>query len=94
MNFRILLGVLLFGVVSIVPTTASACPLCKEAISTTDDPDEVNNLPAAYNNSIYMMVAVPYLSLGLLGFGIYRGLKKNAEYFEDLQDDESRGQQP
>lgn len=58
-----------------------ACPLCKEAISTPDG-DEPNNLPAAYNNSIYMMIGVPYVTLGFVGFFVYRGLKKNAEYFE------------
>ena len=32
----------------------------------------------AYNNSIYLMVAMPYLLLGTVGFMIYRGYKKNA----------------
>ena len=30
--------------------------------------------------SIYLMGAVPYLALGIVGFGVYRGLKKIAEY--------------
>jgi zinc transporter ZupT len=32
----------------------------------------------AYNNSIYFMVAMPYLLLGAAGFMIYRGYKRNA----------------
>jgi hypothetical protein len=32
---------------------------------------------SAYNNSIYLMVATPYLLLGAFGFYVYRGLKKN-----------------
>jgi hypothetical protein len=32
---------------------------------------------AAYNNSIYLMVGMPYLLLGAFGFFVYRGLKKN-----------------
>jgi hypothetical protein len=32
----------------------------------------------AYNNSIYVMVSMPYLLLGTIGFLIYRGVKKNA----------------
>jgi hypothetical protein len=30
----------------------------------------------AYNFSIYLMVSVPYLSLGVVGVLIYRGLRK------------------
>ncbi len=32
---------------------------------------------SAYNNSIYLMVGMPYLLLGAFGFYVYRGLKKN-----------------
>ena len=32
----------------------------------------------AYNNSIYLMVGMPYLLLGTVGFLIYRGHKKNS----------------
>jgi hypothetical protein len=32
----------------------------------------------AYNNSIYLMVTMPYLLLGTVGFLIYRGHKKNS----------------
>ena len=31
----------------------------------------------AYNQSIYLMVGMPYLLLGAFGFYVYRGLKKN-----------------
>jgi hypothetical protein len=29
----------------------------------------------AYNNSIYLMVAMPYVLLGGFGFAVYRGVK-------------------
>jgi hypothetical protein len=32
----------------------------------------------AYNQSIYLMVGMPYLLLGVLGFKVYRGLKQKA----------------
>jgi hypothetical protein len=32
----------------------------------------------AYNWSIYLMVAMPYLLLGTVGFLVYRGLKQKA----------------
>jgi hypothetical protein len=39
-----------------------------------------NRVPAAYNQSIYVMLTVPYLLLGVFGFLIYRGMKKNEEF--------------
>ena len=33
----------------------------------------------AYNISIYLMVAMPYLLLGTVGFLVYRGLKQKAK---------------
>jgi hypothetical protein len=32
------------------------------------------------NRSIYLMVSVPYIALGLVGFFIYRGVRKNQQY--------------
>jgi hypothetical protein len=32
------------------------------------------------NQSIYLMLAVPYASVGIVGFMIYRGVKKNEEF--------------
>ena len=37
------------------------------------------------NQSIYLMVSTPYLALGVVGFFIYRGCKKNAAYLRSLQ---------
>jgi hypothetical protein len=52
-------------------------------VSSGSEGDE-NNMPAAYNASIYLMVGVPYAVLGVLGFLIYRGCKKNAQYRKTL----------
>lgn len=38
------------------------------------------------------MVSVPYLSLGLMSFMIYRGCKKNAAYFRALEGDPEQPQ--
>jgi hypothetical protein len=65
---RFLLLALFFALSSSAP----ACPLCKDAISTPGPDEEVNNLPRAYNNSIYLMISVPYMALGVVGFAIYR----------------------
>jgi len=40
------------------------------------DTDPVNEA-SAYNQSIYLMVGMPYLLLGAFSFYVYRGLKKN-----------------
>lgn len=32
------------------------------------------------NNSIYLMLIVPYSTVFIVGFMIYRGMKKNQEY--------------
>lgn len=62
-----------------------ACPSCQDAIAAAGlQEDGQSNLPAAYNASIYLMVGVPYLTLGVLGFLVYRGCKKNAEYLEAM----------
>ena len=42
--------------------------------------DEQTGFPAAMNQSIYIMLGVPYLTLGVVGFMIYRGVKKNDAY--------------
>ena len=42
-------------------------------------------MPAAYNNSIYLMVGVPYAVLGTLCFMIYRGCRKNELFKNQLK---------
>lgn len=42
--------------------------------SSSEDDDPLREA-RAYNQSIYLMVAMPYLLLGAVGFMIYRGVK-------------------
>lgn len=73
-----------------VTVPLAACPLCKEAISSPGtDGEEINNAPAAYNASIYLMAGMPYLLLGGVGFLIYRGCQKNAACRRCQQADET-----
>jgi hypothetical protein len=65
-----------------------ACPACSEAIEAASpgaDDLETNEFPKAMNQSIYLMVSVPYLALGVVGYLIYRGCKKNAAYLQSLR---------
>lgn len=45
--------------------------------------EDVDHSPEAYNKSIYVMVGVPYLTFGIFGFLIYRGVKKNERFRKD-----------
>jgi hypothetical protein len=69
------------------PLAVRACPLCSEAIANSNDKnneEETDQFPAAMNQSIYLMLAVPYTSLAVIGFLIYRGMKRNDEYRKSL----------
>jgi hypothetical protein len=46
------------------------------------------------NQSIYLMLSVPYLTLGVVGFLIYRGCKKNAEFLKSLPPPDAGGPPP
>jgi hypothetical protein len=49
--------------------------------SSSEDDDPLREA-RAYNQSIYLMVAMPYVLFGALGFMVYRGIKtaqKNAQ---------------
>jgi hypothetical protein len=42
--------------------------------SSSEDEDPLQEA-RAYNRSIYLMVSMPYLLLGAIGFGVYRGMR-------------------
>jgi hypothetical protein len=44
-----------------------------------EEEQNINN-PAAYNLSIYVMVGVPYFTLAVGAFLVYRGMKKNEAF--------------
>ena len=72
----VLAGCLFFAVL----TPIRACPVCSEAVSAGDGSGEVSGFPEAMNQSIMLMIAVPYTALAIMSFGVYRGLKKNAAH--------------
>jgi hypothetical protein len=66
-------------------TPARACPLCKEAAESAVDSSGDQNFnddpmaeARAYNNSIYMMIGIPYTIFAVGGFYCYRHLKGRA----------------
>jgi len=78
---KLLLALLAVLSVLTLPGWAQACPSCAEAPAAGSGDDEnIAGNQAAYNNSIYLMVGVPYLTLGIGVFLIYRGLKKNEAF--------------
>ncbi len=65
------------------PAALYACPLCADAIANanaTGNEEETDHFPEAMNQSIYLMLAVPYSALGIVGFCIYRGVKQNEDF--------------
>ena len=59
---------------------ALACPNCKEAVSNSGDPDDDPLRESrAFNNSIYLMLAVPYTLVGVGGFFGARLVKGGAD---------------
>lgn len=73
---RILLSLALLALLS--PGWVAACPSCREAVSQTSSVEEEDQTREAlsYNRSIYLMLAVPYLAVGVVGLCLYRGLSR------------------
>lgn len=71
------LGLVMLLALVIVPQTCLACPMCQEAVpnSTSTEDEDPARLALAYNRSIYLMVGVPYMLLGAVGFMVYRHLR-------------------
>jgi hypothetical protein len=82
--FRLIAGMLMIAMPLIAPRMVLACPLCTEMVAAAgeDGGDDTDNFPAAVNESIYVMVSVPYLSFAVVGFFVYRGVKKNREFLD------------
>jgi hypothetical protein len=59
--------------------------------SESDDPLQEAR---AYNRSIYLMVAMPYMLLGAVGFMIYRGYKKQSHTGSSESVDRSASEPP
>jgi hypothetical protein len=55
---------------------ARACPMCKEsAADAIEDNEDPLREARAYNQSIYLMLAVPYTIVGVFGVYCYRHLR-------------------
>lgn len=86
---KLLIAVLLCGFFLVALAPARACPVCADAVSAGDGSGEPSGFPEAMNESITLMIVVPYTAFAVISFGIYRGLKKNAAYAAELA---SRGE--
>jgi hypothetical protein len=72
-----LYGLILAVTLLLAPTAARACPACADAVpaSSGAEEDDQAREARAYNQSIYLMVGMPYLLVGGLGFMVYRSLR-------------------
>lgn len=77
---RMAAGAFLLYLVLGLSNQSLACPLCGEAIQAPTGHEVVDPLreARAYNQAIYLMVGMPYLLLGFVGFMIYRKLRTSA----------------
>lgn len=78
-------GLLVIAGTFALPRVVQACPACTEMVVAAGDADDTDNFPAAVNQSIYVMVSVPYAALFFVGFMTYRGVKKNEAYLQSMQ---------
>jgi hypothetical protein len=86
-KLKLLFTLLALLTVLALPRWSLACPSCADAPAAAgSEYEDPRNNQAAYNNSIYVMVGVPYFSLGLFGFMVYRGMRKNEAFRQALQD--------
>jgi hypothetical protein len=85
-SLRLIAGLMMIAMPLVSPRMLQACPLCTEMVAAAGEEggDDTDNFPAAVNESIYVMVSVPYLSFAVVGFFVYRGVKKNREYLDGL----------
>jgi membrane protease YdiL (CAAX protease family) len=76
-SLHFILGCFALFTVLVVARPVTACPACQDAIinSSGKDDDDPMREARAYNRSIYLMVAVPYGTLSMLGLLVYRGYR-------------------
>jgi hypothetical protein len=53
--------------------------------SSSEDGDDPLREARAYNQSIYFMVSMPYLLLGVIGFKVYRSFQKQRAIISDQE---------
>ena len=75
---------------------ARACPLCREAPANGSDVEEDDQYreAAAYNQSIYLMVSMPYLLLGVVGVAVYRRHTRQRVPADTLEQQSGGGPEP
>jgi hypothetical protein len=62
--------------------SADGCPFCTRAATGSANPEDqagISREAQAYNQSIYLMMAMPYLLVGTVSYLIYRGYRKQAQ---------------
>jgi hypothetical protein len=58
----------------LLPTSAIACPMCKDSIAETEA-QAGSSLPGGFNASIYLMLGSFIGALGICGGAIVKGIK-------------------
>jgi hypothetical protein len=73
---RVIVLALAMGFGTALIPSAAACPMCQEAAgSSSTGQNDAAKQARAFNRAIYLMVSMPYLLLGGLGFLFYRSVR-------------------
>ena len=59
-----------------LPAIASACPLCKDAIPSSDA-QAPGGVPGGFNTTIYLMLGSMFAVLGMITFTLIRGARSS-----------------
>ena len=67
----------LAGILAIsVCAVAAACPMCKDSIPNGESAShQAGSLPSGFNYSVYYMLGGLFLTLGMVGTAVYKGLR-------------------
>lgn len=78
---RLLMTLLLaLACAGLAPRAAAQCVMCKESVYSQSDPSRNNALGAAFNDSVYFMLAVPALLIGGLALVIALNVRARARH--------------
>lgn len=85
---QIIVALLAVGLILALHTSASACPLCKETVSSDKNDDGPGGagvggfggeggggLPGGFNTSVYLLLGAFFVVLGGLIAGVFRAIK-------------------
>ena len=60
--------------VLVLTVAAQACPMCKDSVPNSDA-QSASGVPVGLNSSVYFMLAGLFMTIGLIGFVVVKGIR-------------------